>query len=75
MHIISVGDPDVPWTSLAPQADAKHVLWKSAKDQQDVGVTTETIRIIDLDDYPAIQRVQTLESSVYGTRVSTSVVA
>ena len=72
--IIAVGNPNIEWGRLGPQTDSKKVVLLEHATEGVVGITTEEIKVIEVDGTPTLQRTQALESDSLGNRVTTTVV-
>jgi hypothetical protein len=72
--LITVGDPRIDWTRLAPQADSKTIVLIEDGIERVVGTTTEQIELLEVDDRLALQRTQAAWSDILGDRLSTTVV-
>jgi hypothetical protein len=72
--IIAVGDPSIEWGRLGPQADSKKIVLIEGEVERVVGITTEEIKVVEVNGQPALQRTQAAESGSLGNRVATTVV-
>jgi len=72
--IIAVGDPSIEWERFGPQADSKKIVLIEGGVERVVGITTEEIKVVEVNGQPALQRTQAAESGSLGNRVATTVV-
>lgn len=70
--VLSTGSPDVDGTRIPPGSDRKRVVLVEGGSEHEIGWATEDLSLIEEDGRLALKRVQTLDSSVFGRRTTTS---